>query len=87
MCGPENNDFLYGAASVDCFRPNYDNFPNFRKAKCYLDIAHEGELLFYPRGYWHQVCALAMPPLHTSTLLYIRARFMAHIPVGSSSVS
>ena len=53
LCGPSQDDFLYSAGDFDPFDPDYEKWPKALKANCIMDIAKPGEMLFYPRNYWH----------------------------------
>ena len=33
--------------------PDYDKFPNLKKAKCFICHLNHGETLYMPEGYWH----------------------------------
>lgn len=48
------NPHMYSAGDVDTFAPNYDKLPKFRKARCYKYTVREGEMMYYPRDWWHQ---------------------------------
>ena len=39
---------------MDAFDPDYEKWPNFEKANCIDDVAAPGEMIFYPKDYWHQ---------------------------------
>ena len=54
LCGTESDRYMYGAGDVDAFAPDYKAFPNFLKARCIDDVVTAGEMLFYPKDYWHQ---------------------------------
>jgi hypothetical protein len=59
-----------GASDVDAFRPDYDKYPNFRQADCYMPTVRAGEMLFYPADYWHQTRNLNTPSIAlTGTVL------------------
>ena len=45
---------MYTAGEVDTFNPDYEQFPKAKSANCIDDWVHPGEMLFYPRDYWHQ---------------------------------
>ena len=37
LCHPDNEPYMYGAGRVNCFNPDYRNFPLMKKASCFLD--------------------------------------------------
>ena len=53
LCGPSQDDFLYSAGDFDPFDPDYEKWPKALKANCIMDIVKPGEMIFYPRNYWH----------------------------------
>ena len=44
---------MYYAGEVDTFNPDYERFPKARELNCIDDWVVPGEMLFYPRDYWH----------------------------------
>lgn len=54
LCAPTQRAYLYGAGTVDAFDPDYIKYPLFSRARCWEDVVQAGELVFYPRDYWHQ---------------------------------
>jgi len=54
VCGPDQTRFLYGAGKVDFFHPKYNLYPLARNATCYQYVIEPGEMMFYPRDWWHQ---------------------------------
>ena len=54
ICAPEQDRFMYGAGAVDFFNPDYRRFPLARNATCYKYTLRAGEMMFYPRDWWHQ---------------------------------
>jgi hypothetical protein len=50
ICGPSENNKMYEAGDVNSFAPDYDRFPSFLDADCFLDEVQPGEVLFYPLG-------------------------------------
>lgn len=54
VCGPSQNEYMYKAGAVDFFNPNYAVHPKARNASCFLDTVKAGEMVFYPRDWWHQ---------------------------------
>jgi hypothetical protein len=64
---PQQTPFLYPSrkydigsilSSVDARMPDYDRFPLFRKAEGIKVEVQSGQILFTPRGWWHQVLGL-----------------------------
>lgn len=51
---PEQNKYLYNG-EVDTFNPDYVKYPLFREAKAITCIQNEGEVVFNPSGWYHQV--------------------------------
>lgn len=58
ICGPSENHKMYEASDVNAFAPDYDRYPLFLDADCYLDEVRPGETLFYPMDYWHQTLTI-----------------------------
>lgn len=54
ICAPNQRPYLYGAGLVDCFHPDYEKYPLFKYARCWEGVVNAGEMVFYPRDYWHQ---------------------------------
>jgi hypothetical protein len=54
ICDSAMDQFIYKAADVDTFAPDYSKYPLALKLDCYLDEVQSGEILYYPRDYWHQ---------------------------------
>ncbi|CEO94506.1 hypothetical protein PBRA_000291 [Plasmodiophora brassicae] len=64
ICDPAANDgLLYAAGDVDTFRPDLARWPRFAASTCYDDVVRPGEMLFYPRDYWHQTLNLETPTI------------------------
>lgn len=66
LCSPANDAVLEqtkpdGKTEEDMFHPDYHALPDLLQAECYVDTAHPGEALFYPREYWHQTVNLDDP--------------------------
>jgi ribosomal protein L16 Arg81 hydroxylase len=64
---PNQSPFLYPSkkydvgsvlSSVDSRKPDYAAFPLFKHAQGIRVIVEAGQVLFTPRGWWHQVCGL-----------------------------
>ena len=54
ICSPSQDGNMYTAGDVDAFSPDYQKWPKFKSANCIDDVAAPGEMLFYPKDYWHQ---------------------------------
>lgn len=66
ICGPSQDEFMYGAGEVDFFHPDYKNYPKAHNASCYEVILHPGQLLYYPADHWHQTINLDTPTVALS---------------------
>jgi len=66
ICAPDQRVYLYGAGTVDCFHPDYEKYPLFKYARCWEDVVKAGEMVFYPRDYWHQTENVATPSISIS---------------------
>ena len=64
---PESTPYLYTSkkydigsilSQVDSRRPDFQRFPLFKKAEGTKVIVEAGQILYTPRGWWHQVLAL-----------------------------
>ena len=40
---------------VDILKPNYDRFPKFKDARALNCTINEGDVLFMPSFWWHEV--------------------------------
>ena len=54
ICDSTMDPYIYKAGEVDTFAPDYSKFPLASKLDCYLEEVRSGEILYYPRDYWHQ---------------------------------
>ncbi len=59
ICHPDNtiNIKKYtsdGVGEVNCYYPNYESHPDFRKVIAYLGEFTTGDILYYPGRFWHQ---------------------------------
>eukprot|EP00937_MAST-01D_sp_MAST-1D-sp2_P004606 g4606.t1 len=55
LCHGDTQDpFMYGAGDVNAFAPDYVKYPLFKRASCFQEEVAAGEVIFYPRDYWHQ---------------------------------
>ncbi|XP_036139428.1 bifunctional peptidase and arginyl-hydroxylase JMJD5 isoform X2 [Monomorium pharaonis] len=55
---PYDSRLLNNTAQVDPVRPDYDKWPNFRKASGMTFYLKPGEMLYIPPKWWHHVTAL-----------------------------
>jgi hypothetical protein len=64
---PEQSRYLYPGSKydigsvlsdVDSRRPDPERFPEFRKARGVKVVVEAGDMLFTPRGWWHEVLGL-----------------------------
>lgn len=55
---PYDTKLLNNTAQVDPVRPDYDKWPNFRKADSMTFYLKPGEMLYIPPKWWHHVTAL-----------------------------
>ena len=67
LCDPIiNRGKLYSAGEVNTFAPDLEKYPRFADSVCYDDVVRAGEMVFYPREYWHQTLNLATPSVSVS---------------------
>jgi hypothetical protein len=66
ICHPNQKPYLYHAGDVDAWDWDPEKHPLFEKADCYEDIIRAGEMLYYPRDYWHQTLNLETPSMSIS---------------------
>ena len=59
LCPPDSDPFIYQAGDVDTFAPDYVKFPRARNLTCFLAELQSGEILYYPRDWWHHTKNLA----------------------------
>lgn len=70
LCAPSQDKYLYTDGDIDMFHPDYEHFPETLKANCFDFILHQGDVLFYPKNYWHQTINLDTPTIAlTGTLV------------------
>lgn len=55
---PHESRLLENTARVDPLKPDYDKWPNFRKANRMTFYLKPGEMLYIPPKWWHHVTAL-----------------------------
>lgn len=53
LWSPEQSELVYGG-EVDGFSPDFDTYPEFRKAQALEATMGPGDLIFTPSGWWHQ---------------------------------
>ncbi|XP_020290969.1 lysine-specific demethylase 8-like isoform X2 [Pseudomyrmex gracilis] len=56
---PYDTKLLNNTAQVDPVRPDYDKWPNFRKANGMTFYLKPGEMLYIPPKWWHHVTSLS----------------------------
>ena len=72
ICGPDMDSFMYSAGTVDTFNPDYARYPEFRNATCYQFTLEPGDVVYYPKDWWHQTQNLNTPTISiTGTLVGI----------------
>ena len=54
ICHDRESKYLYKAGMVNGFAPDYDKYPEALKATCFDQIVGTGEMIYYPKNYWHQ---------------------------------
>lgn len=54
ICDDSQTPYVYEAGKVNTFQPDYEAFPEMKKAVCYDVVVEAGEMIFYPKNYWHQ---------------------------------
>jgi len=72
ICSPTQDEFVYGAGMVNTFRPDYDRYPKMINASCYQTISNPGDMMYYPRDWWHQTRNLETPSIAFSGSLISR---------------
>ena len=61
MYAPQDTKYLYPfdgyvrVSRIDPFNPNLDAYPQYRRAKVMIAKLDPGDLLFFGKGWWHQV--------------------------------
>ena len=58
LCAPTQDQYMYHAADINTFLPDYNTWPNFQKASCLQTIVYPGDVIYYPDDYWHQTLNL-----------------------------
>ena len=54
ICSSEYDNEIERAGLVDFFNPDYQSYPAYKKVKCMDSILESGDVLYYPKDYWHQ---------------------------------
>ncbi|XP_031833279.2 bifunctional peptidase and arginyl-hydroxylase JMJD5 [Nomia melanderi] len=55
---PYDTRLLNNTAQVDPFNPDFEKWPNFKKATGFMSYLKPGEMLYIPPKWWHHVTAL-----------------------------
>ena len=63
ICSPTQDEFVYTAGEVDTFKPDYERYPKMINASCYQTISNPGDVMYYPRDWWHQTRNLETPSI------------------------
>ena len=69
LCSGDNDPYLYSAGDVDALSPNYKRHPLVRHASCYYVNVSAGDVIYYPKDYWHQTLNLDTPTVAISGTL------------------
>jgi len=69
ICAPSERPHLGQAGEVDAWNWDPEKHPWFANARCYDDVVHAGEMIYYPREYWHQTFNLATPSMSISSTI------------------
>jgi len=75
ICGPENKPYMYRAGQIDGWNWNKKQYPLFEHAFCYEDTVRAGEMVFYPKDYWHQTENLMTPSISASSTVIDQNNF------------
>jgi hypothetical protein len=72
ICAPDQRSFLYGVRNgVDAFYPDYSRHPMFTHARCWEDVVQAGQIVFYPKSFWHQTENQVLPSVaYSSSILH-----------------
>lgn len=63
LCSNSQTAYLYKPGDVNLFHPNYEDYPNILKIKCFQFNQTKGDLLYYPGNYWHQTMNFETPTI------------------------
>jgi hypothetical protein len=66
---------MYRAGDVDAFRPDYERFPLFQKASCLQFTVKPGDVLYYPKDWWHQTKNLDTPTIAITGTMVSRENY------------
>jgi lysine-specific demethylase 8 len=66
LYSPEDNENLYpydtrllnNTAKVDPYKPDFEKYPKFEKAKGLMCYLKPGDMLFIPPKWWHHVVGI-----------------------------
>ena len=62
VCSSSDDKYIGPPGLVDAFKPDYRSFPRFRNVRtCMQAILYPGDLIYYPKDYWHQTENLDTP--------------------------
>jgi histone arginine demethylase JMJD6 len=75
LCGPSEDSFMYKAGDVDAFSPDYGRFPLFREASCLQVTVSPGDVIYYPKDWWHQTQNLVSPTISVTGTLVSRGNY------------
>ena len=64
MCSNTQDAFL--SVHTDTLYPDYIRWPQLRNATCYMTTISAGDVLYYPRDWWHQTENLETPSVALS---------------------
>ena len=64
ICSPTQDEFL--SVEMNVLYPDYNTWPQLRNASCFTTIVGPGDMLYYPRDWWHQTENLDTPTIALS---------------------
>lgn len=64
LCSSDEDDHL--SVHMNVLYPDYTAWPQLRKARCFTTIVNKGDMLYYPRDWWHQTENLDTPSIALS---------------------
>jgi len=67
MCPYDQTPLL--STDLHTFKPDYQRFPGYAKAKCAKVTVEPGEILYYPSYWWHQTKCLDSPTIGVTGLM------------------
>lgn len=77
ICGPSEEEYMYSAADVDTFRPDYNRYPKFKNAKCHQFVVQPGDILYYPEDWWHHTTNLNTPSIAITGTLVTKENYVS----------